>query len=265
MIPNRNLVQMENIDKEKPETFDFLDVLRQKIRVNIINLLYDNVELSYTELLKMLDIDEGLLNFHLRKIKKFVQVTDQKTYMLSDYGKISYEILKDIDKKTKSYGLKSINSSVANGNKIQRLVRRRTIAFVFDILILMLSSGVIFEKNIGENLSDFFQLKFSITAIPQFSHEIILIYSNVVIASFIILTILEAYKGQTVGKYIMGLRVVKKNGGRITLMDSAVRNIGKIFFFPIDIILGVALHRKEGYIRFFSFYTETKVVKVSTP
>lgn len=256
---------MTAAEENEPETFEFLDVLRQKIRIHIITLLYDNVELSYTELLNMLDIDEGLLNFHLRKIKKFIQITESRTYMLSKYGKIAYEVLGEIDKKTKSSGFTVIEPHLENVIQKSSLIGRRIIAFLFDIIILMMSSGVIFETNVIQTLTNFFQFRFSITEIPKFSHEIILIYSNVVIASFIILTILEGYKGQSVGKYLMGIRVVKNSGRKITLMDSAVRNLGKIFFLPVDIIIGITLYRKVGYIRFFSFYTQTKVIKTSTP
>ncbi len=185
--------------------------------------------------------------------------------MLSEYGKIAHEILKDIDNKTKSYGIKGIDLPLKNENISQRFIGERLLAFIIDILIITISSGVIFVSEISQIITELFQLKYSIFNLPQFSHEIIMIYSNVVIASFIILTILEGYKGQTFGKYIMGLRVIKKDGRRITLMDSAVRNIGKIFFLPIDLALGIALHRKEGHIRFFSYYTDTKVIKVLTP
>lgn len=254
---------MTESKQENPETLDFLDVLHQKIRVRIIILLFENIELSYTELLNMIDIDEGLLNFHLRKIKKFVQITDKRTYMLSKYGKIAHEILRDIENKTKSLGTNGFMSDTKNKTQTSELIGRRAIAFLFDIVILILSSGVIFETNINRALIELFQFRFTITTIPQISHEVIMIYSNVIIASFIIITILEAYKGQTIGKYLMGLKVVKNNGRKITLMDSAVRNMGKIFFLPVDIIMGIALHRKEGYIRFFDYYSETKVIKVS--
>ncbi len=255
---------MLDSDNEKPETSDFLDVLRQKIRVQIIILLFENVELSYTELLNMINIDEGLLNFHLRKIKKFVHITDKRTYMLSNYGKIAHEILWDIDKKIKPYGINKIDLEITKKDHITNLIGRRTIAFLIDIFAIIMSSGVIFERNITNTLTDLFNFNFSINQLPQFSHETIMIYSNVLIASFMILTILEAYKGQTLGKYLMGLKVVKNDGRKITLMDSAIRNMGKIFFLPIDIILGIILYRKMGYIRFFCYYTETKVIKIST-
>jgi len=153
---------MADIIEEKPETFEFLDILRQKIRVRIVSLLYENIELSYTELLNMLDIDEGLLNFHLRKIKKFIKMTDKRTYMLSDYGKIAHEILREIDKKTKLYGLKGINSQSANTSIKQRFIVRRTVAFLLDLSILMISSGVIFQRNVLQTLTYLFQFKIAI-------------------------------------------------------------------------------------------------------
>jgi DNA-binding transcriptional ArsR family regulator len=48
---------------------EFFKVLSHEIRVKIISLLHENIEMSYTEILHMLNLEEGNLNFHLRKMK----------------------------------------------------------------------------------------------------------------------------------------------------------------------------------------------------
>jgi len=252
-------------EEEKPIVFEFLDVLRQRIRVRIVTLLYENVEMSYTELLNILNIDEGLLNFHLRKIKKFIQLTESRTYMLTEYGKMAYEVLREIDKKTRSHRSNTASLIFDKGVLTGGVVLRRVAAFLLDVFIIFLSTGLFLDRNVLETLTYLSSFRFPNLSVVQLSHESIAIYSNIFFASYMIFTILEAYKGQTLGKYIVGLRVVKCDGRRISLLDSAVRNLGKVFFLPLDLIFGIALHRKYGYIRFFGYYTRSTVVRVATP
>ncbi|MFQ6134923.1 MAG: RDD family protein [Nitrososphaerales archaeon] len=256
---------MVTSEEDKPEIFEFLDVLRQKIRVRIVTLLYENVEMSYTELLNILNIDEGLLNFHLRKIKKFIQITEARTYMLSEYGKMAYEVLHEIDKKTRSYQSNAANLLLEKGVLTGGIVLRRIAAFLLDALILFLSTGLFLDRNVLQILTDLSLFRFPNFSVVQLSYETVSIYSNIFFAAYVIFTILEAYKGQTMGKYLAGLRVVKCDGRRLSLIDSAVRNLGKVFFLPLDLIFGIALHKKDGYIRFFDYYTKSTVVRVSTP
>jgi uncharacterized RDD family membrane protein YckC len=88
------------------------------------------------------------------------------------------------------------------------------------------------------------------------------IYSHVFFAVYIFLTLLEAYKGQTPGKYLFRIRVVKIGGLKLGLIESAIRNAGKVFLLPLDLIVGVLLFSRKGFIRFFDYYTDTIVEKV---
>ena len=54
------------------KTVEFFKVLSHEIRTKIISLLHENIEMSYTEILRALNIEEGNLNFHLRKMKGFL-------------------------------------------------------------------------------------------------------------------------------------------------------------------------------------------------
>jgi uncharacterized RDD family membrane protein YckC len=85
------------------------------------------------------------------------------------------------------------------------------------------------------------------------------VYAHIFFAVYVFLTILEAYKGQTPGKYLLGIRVVKASGGKVSLLESAIRNAGKVFLLPLDLVIGLAFYRKKGYIRFFDYYTETTI------
>jgi uncharacterized RDD family membrane protein YckC len=60
----------------------------------------------------------------------------------------------------------------------------------------------------------------------------------------------------------MHIRVVKTNGDKINILESAIRNIGKVFLLPLDFFIGVLFYRKKGYIKFLDYYTQAKVEKV---
>ena len=72
-------------------------------------------------------------------------------------------------------------------------------------------------------------------------------------------TLLEKAKGSTVGKALMYLRVVSRNGYRISWLQAIVRNLTKIFWFPIvfDWAIGRVIRRND---RFLGFFTNTVVV-----
>ena len=70
---------------------------------------------------------------------------------------------------------------------------------------------------------------------------------------------LEKTKGSTVGKSLMYLRVISKNGRSISWLQAVIRNLTKIFWFPIifDWALGRVVRRND---RLFAIFTKTIVV-----
>ncbi|MEM2386249.1 MAG: anaerobic ribonucleoside-triphosphate reductase [Candidatus Bathyarchaeia archaeon] len=87
-----------------------LKAVSSAIRLQILNLLSDRGELSYTELMNLLKLspsrDAGRFAYHLRFLLKagLVEVAeDSKKYRLTDLGKMVLEVAEEIEKK----GLKS--------------------------------------------------------------------------------------------------------------------------------------------------------------
>ncbi len=247
---------------------ELFGMLGHRFRIAILDLLHENVELSYTELLNMLGIDEGLLNFHLRKMRKLVKITEAKTYMLSELGKAAHALIQTVqDKKTVSEETLPLGTPILPSLTAD-IGLRRVLAFLVDAAILMASTGLFFDKNFLAFASSLLELRFGHLLLPELSYQTIASYSHIFFAAYIIFTVLEAYKGQTLGKYLFKIRVVKvrvapDTRGRISLMDSAVRNVGKVFLLPLDILLGVVFYRRRGYLRFFDFYTTSTVEKLA--
>lgn len=72
-------------------------------------------------------------------------------------------------------------------------------------------------------------------------------------------TVLEKTKGSSVGKSLMYLRVLSRNGYRISWIQAFIRNLTKIFWFPIifDWAIGRILKRND---RILGYFTKTVVV-----
>jgi uncharacterized RDD family membrane protein YckC len=77
---------------------------------------------------------------------------------------------------------------------------------------------------------------------------------------FVYWTLLEGYRGQSVGKMMLSLVVVGTAGERIGFMDAAVESFGKAFLLPFDCLLGWMGMAGKGQ-RFFNRLSNTVVVK----
>ena len=72
-------------------------------------------------------------------------------------------------------------------------------------------------------------------------------------------TLLEGYAGQTLGKSLFGLKVVTMTGKKLSYDGAAVRNFGKCYLLPIDLLAGLRIKDKR-YIKFFDKFTGTTVI-----
>lgn len=80
---------------------------------------------------------------------------------------------------------------------------------------------------------------------------------------FLYWTLLESTYGQSFGKMIMHLRVVRLNGGRISLGQAALESVGKAFLLLLDIIIGLALYPNRRQ-RILNYLSETVVIRESS-
>ncbi len=225
---------------------EFFKVLSHEIRVKIISLLHENIEMSYTEILHTLNLEEGNLNFHLRKMKGFIELTEKKNYRLSEYGKITYGMLQEVDARL--------------WKDAKEIIKTDNMAFSVSTLLMRIAAALIdFTLFLLFGASNFLILKnwFKLDAFA------FIIYLQIVLLlAYVYFVIMETYSGQTIGKYVMKIRVLKTNGDKVNVIECAIRNMGKVFFLPLDVLAGVLLYRKKGYIKFFDYYTKTTVEKV---
>jgi uncharacterized RDD family membrane protein YckC len=226
----------ENISK-------ILLILSHNIRRDILFILLEKKELSFSELMNILEIDTGKMSFHLRNLKLFLEQTPTGKYKLNKFGQKALRILKDIEALSTDVDFLESKSSryVAKFSK-------RALAFVVDlgvtftILVTVTLIAEVFVLFTGQFL---FHQNFFLFLV------LLWLYS----------TLLEGYAGQTVGKYLLTIKAVSITSRKLSYDAAAVRNFGKCFLLPIDLLIGLRLDDKR-FIRFFDKYSGTTVIRL---
>lgn len=249
---------------------EIFKILNHPARRTMIKLLHERIQMTYSELLRDIVMDEGQFNFHLRLVKKLTEETTDGKYTLSHMGRLAYTLLLSVEKES---GV--AESFIAQPIITKGVVGRRVAAFLIDGLIFLTFTAASFDPQLWNDVSEFVYHTGSILTLhPWFFHgehihqlgefvsRLIGEYAHIFFAVFIAFTLMDSYKGQTPGKYLLGIRVVSTSNRRLDLIEAAIRNIGKVFLLPLDLLMGLIFYRKPGYIRFADFYTQSKVEKV---
>lgn len=253
---------------EVRELSDFIGAIGHPIRRRIIRILHENMEMSYSDLLAILNIETGKLNFHLKKLQPLLEQTQSGKYRLSERGRFAYTVISLLEKRL---GGETVSLKVP-----QASFTRRFIAWLLDVLVIYVASFASLNLQLVE-FDPFPWFNFHLT-LPYVFVQILRYtfflgsqpfseidtFLRIYLASILwaYWTITEGYKGQSLGKILMGIRVVKSDGRRLPLQDSAVRSIGKAFLLPLDVLIGLVFYRGKKVLRFTDYYTDTIVVKV---
>lgn len=225
----------ENVSK-------LLLILSHKLRRDILLILDEKKEQSFSELMSTLEIDTGKMSFHLRNLKLFLEQTPTGKYKLNTIGQNALRLIKDAE----SLSIEVNFSETQSSSHIAKFPRR-TLAFLFDM-------GVAFTITIAASLIA--ELLFLFSGQFLYNQNIFLFLGLLWLSS----TLLEGFAGQTVGKIMLGIKVVSVSNKKLTYDAAAVRNFGKCFLLPIDLILGLSL-RDERFIKFLDKYSRTTVIK----
>jgi uncharacterized RDD family membrane protein YckC len=132
------------------------------------------------------------------------------------------------------------------GNLRRAGLLSRTIAYFIDAIIVSLCIGALIIPFIllliaSENID---QNSWAVALIIMVTVAFIIAVLGIAIGYFVIL---EGYFGKTVGKYVMGLMVLKEDGTRIGYREAFIRNIPKFVgnFIVIDALIMVLFFYKE--------------------
>jgi uncharacterized RDD family membrane protein YckC len=223
-----------------------LSELSHPLRRDILLGLDENAELSFTEIMNILNVDTGKLSFHIRSLEGFLEQTPTGKYRLSRLGENAVVFIKDIE-------AWAVEADVSKKTSVLPLANLggRTCAFLVDFAITL---GIFLTTAIATNLLSW------LTSGVAFRVDI----PNVIL--FLVLfwiysTLLEGFAGQTLGKRVFGLKVVRLDGKKLSWDNVAVRDFGKAFLLPFDLLFGYRL-RDKRFARYFDSFAGTIVINL---
>jgi uncharacterized RDD family membrane protein YckC len=219
-----------------------LSVLSHPLRREILLILNEKDECSFTDLLNVLKVDTGKLSFHLRTLSAFMEQTPTGKYALNKTGESAVRVIRDVESwaEVADVNRKATQLPLASFEK-------RTFAFLIDFLLmlaitLLLTFPGVFPIFTGN------MFNLNLSAVPFITLALLWVYS----------TLLEGFNGQSLGKRVIGLKVVRADGKKMSYDHAAVRNFGKAFLLPFDLIVGLRL-KNEKFIRYFDKFAGTTV------
>jgi uncharacterized RDD family membrane protein YckC len=221
-----------------------LSILSHPLRREILLNLSEKNECSFTDLMTALNVDTGKLSFHIRNLAVFLEQTPTGKYRLSKIGDNAIRLIKDLE-------AWSVEADVAKRASTFPLatLKRRTLAFLADLFLVLSIATLITLPNALSMLP----------AIGIFDLDINLIVFLTLALLWGYSTLLEGFAGQSLGKRIVGLRVIRIDGKKLSYDYAAVRNFGKAFLLPFDLIIGLRL-KDERFIRYFDKFAGTTVI-----
>jgi uncharacterized RDD family membrane protein YckC len=231
-------VDQENISR-------ILSILSHPLRREILLNLSEKGESSFTDLLNFLKVDTGKLSFHLRSLAVFIEQTPSGKYKLSRAGENAVRVIRDVEGWAEVSDVQRKESQLPLAS-----FRKRVSAFLIDFaIILAITMTIIFLPQVL-SLSPATFLNGGISAVLFTTIGLLWLYS----------TLLEGFNGQSIGKRMMGLKVVRTDGKKMSYDHAAIRNFGKILpLLPFDLLFGRLL-KNATFMRYFDKFAGTAVI-----
>jgi uncharacterized RDD family membrane protein YckC len=230
-------VNNENVSK-------VLSVLSHPLRREILLDLSDNGESSFTDLLNLLKVDTGKLSFHLRALAPFIEQAPSGKYRLSRAGENAVRVIQDVESWAEAADVQGRATSLPISS-----FRKRTSAFLIDFALI-------------------FGLTFVITFLPpllifqvdNLGNQISTVLFVTIGLLWLYSTLLEGFNGQSLGKRVLGLKVVRTDGKKMSYDHAAVRNFGKLLpVLPFDLLFGWRI-KNHAFLRYFDKFAGTTVI-----
>jgi uncharacterized RDD family membrane protein YckC len=221
-----------------------LSVLSHPLRREILLDLSEKGESSFTDLLNLLKVDTGKLSFHLRTLAPFIEQTPTGKYRLSRAGESAVRVIHDVEGWAEVADVERKHSQLPLAS-----FPKRVSAYLIDFaLILAITMTIIVIPEILSLSTGV--LTSSISTILFVTVGLLWLYS----------TLLEGFNGQSLGKRIIGLKVVRTDGKKMSYDHAAVRNFGKVLpLLPFDALIGWRI-KNDMFKRYFDKFAGTTVI-----
>jgi uncharacterized RDD family membrane protein YckC/DNA-binding HxlR family transcriptional regulator len=231
-------VNQENISK-------VLSILSHPLRREILLNLSEKGESSFTDMLNLLKVDTGKLSFHLRSLTVFIEQTPSGKYKLSRAGESAVRVIRDVEGWAEVADVQRKESHLPISS-----FKKRAAAFLVDFaIILAITVTIVFVPQV---------LSLS-TAILNGGISVVLFTTIGLL--WLYSTLLEGFNGQSLGKRVMGLKVVRTDGKKMSYDHAAIRNFGKILpLLPFDLLIGMWRIKDITFMRYFDKFAGTTVI-----
>ncbi|MGA2523035.1 MAG: RDD family protein [Candidatus Bathyarchaeia archaeon] len=232
-------VEQESVSK-------ILSILSHPLRREILLNLSEKGESSFTDLLNFLKVDTGKLSFHLRALEAFIEQTSSGKYKLSRAGENAVRIVHDIEGWAEVADIQRKASQLPLAS-----LKKRSSAFLIDFAIMLAITITIFIVPEVLSMSIKTVLNGGISTVLFITIGLLWLYS----------TLLEGFNGQSIGKRITGLKVVRTDGKKMNYDYAAIRNFGKILpLLPFDLVIGIWRIPDKKFMRYFDKFAGTTVI-----
>jgi uncharacterized RDD family membrane protein YckC/DNA-binding transcriptional ArsR family regulator len=229
-------VNQENVSR-------ILSVLSHPLRREILLNLSEKGECSFTDLMNALNVDTGKLSFHIRNLTAFMEQTQTGKYKLSKVGENAIRLIKDLE----AWSVEADVEKKASALPLASF-KRRTFAFLVDFFVILVIAILI-------SLPNAFSFVTGVGSLGDI--DIVFVLTLTLLWGYS--TLLEGFVGQTLGKRIVGLKVARIDGKNLSYDHAAVRNFGKAFLLPFDLLIGLKL-KDERFSRYFDKFAGTTVI-----
>jgi uncharacterized RDD family membrane protein YckC len=221
-----------------------LSVLSHPLRREILLDLSEKGESSFTDLLNLLKVDTGKLSFHLRTLAPFIEQTPTGKYRLSRAGESAVRVIHDVESWAEVADVERKESQLPIAS-----FKKRLSAFLIDFsLILAITLAVTFVPEI---------FAYQPTGVGPLISTILFITIGLL---WLYSTLLEGFNGQSLGKRVIGLKVVRTDGKKMSYDHAAVRNFGKVLpLLPFDLLVGWRI-KNCMFQRYFDKFAGTTVI-----
>jgi len=218
-----------------------LSILSHKIRREILFILRDKEEASFTDLRNKLNIDTGKLSFHMRSLQPFIEQTETGKYRLSRAGEAALRVIQDVE----SWAETAVINSKLTSQLPLASYRRRIIGFLLDFSIMLALAVLLLLENV-------------LSAAGNWAVVVLNLLFVALGLNWVYSTLFEGFNGQTLGKRLIGLKVVQTDGRKLSYGHAAIRDFGKVLL-PFDLLLGYRLNDPR-FIRYFDKFAGTTVI-----
>lgn len=219
-----------------------LSILSHPLRREILLYIEKNGEQSFTDLMNALNVDTGKMSFHMRSLRELLDQTSSGKYQLNRVGMKAVRLIEEV----KDWYFKGELEPEETVFSVASFINR-TIAFFIDFSITFI---VFLLPTI---VTDFFLAH--IENAFRFDFNIFLFLALL----WMYFALLEGFSGQTLGKLAMRLKVVQVDYKPISYDNAAIRNLGKVFLLPLDLLAGHQLKSKR-FLRYFDKLAGTMVI-----